>query len=277
MGDRDATDYHHALGYGDTAVEKTDKVLIAQAEKAVKPGKKGAAAAVRTKPSRLHTVRILLFDPKELLESSEELRNEFSKRVENDLNALRADPFPPDHLSKTLKLRFNMVYQGRNTTETERDAFKKFDYPIYLFNAHTLPDTSANEIKQIMQDHRIRNKGDGATQYKQAEEGWQNKNTEGLGIQPLKGYRKVGFIKVDRIFDTSTDRETAFTNIIKHELGHMFNKKTHGQGVMQDSILLSNSSLNYVEADKVSILVELARLHAKTEKELEKEYVKQTS
>ena len=275
-GERKVTDYDRVTDYGDDAVARSERVLVAQADKAVKPKKKGGGAAGGAASTKKKTVRILFFDPKGLLKNQEELRNEFSRRVEQGLNGLQAKALGADYLSGTLRLTFKVSYQARDTTKQEREGFGKLDYPIYFFNGHSPPDTSASEISKIMKGHKIGTGGIAASQYKQAEEGWQAKSVEGLGIQPLKGYRKVGFIKADRIFDTSKDFEASFTNVVKHELGHMFGKKQHGKGVMSDSILSSDSSLDYVDGDQLLILVELGRLISNSQKKLDAQYTRQT-
>jgi hypothetical protein len=272
--EREVTDYDRATDYGDAVVDQPSRVLVAQADKAVNPKNRGTVGAAKSKRKR--TVRILFFDPNGLLTSKKDLRIEFGKRVERDLNNLEADALGPDYLSKTLKLTFKVTYHSRNTTKKERAGFSKLDYPMYFLDGHSNAKTEASEILEIMKDHKIGGGGRGAEQYEQAEEGWESKPVEGLGIQPLSGYRKVGFIKVDQVFDTSTDFETAFANIVKHELGHMFGKSRHGTGVMAAGILGNDSSLDYVDGDQLLILNELGRLISSSQDTLDAQYERQT-
>jgi hypothetical protein len=127
-----------------------------------------------------------------------------------------------------------------------------------------------------MKDHKIRKKGRGEDLYKKAEEGWNRKVIGGIGIPPLRGYRKVGFIKADRVFDQKGVTAQTFTNMLKHELGHMFGRD-HGAGVMIEGILTAGESLDYVDDDKEAILLELMRLRQASRSKLEERYIKQTS
>jgi predicted Zn-dependent protease len=56
---------------------------------------------------------------------------------------------------------------------------------------------------------------------------WRNSATPGLS--------QGGFIKADNIYAARGDFETLFQNIIKHELGHMFNIAVHSDQVRQSA------------------------------------------
>lgn len=125
-----------------------------------------------------------------------------------------------------------MTYQARNTTEAQRTALGKLDYPIYFFDGHGTSKTETQRDPADHERHKIGMGGPGVAQYERAEK---------LGVEasrrpwgPAASRLPQGrLVKVDQVFDTFADFETAFTNTVKHELGHMFGKAKHGKGVME--------------------------------------------
>ena len=262
MTDRRApTDYREAVQYGVDALEGAGS----QANALVVP------VFPAPQPTATRRVRICLIDPKKLLAAQGGLRKKFRHRVVRHLNGLQAKTFGPNHLKTTLGLRFMTTYAPRDTTRAQRAAFGKFDYPIYLLNAHKTPDTPASEVVQIVKDHKIRDVHDF---HEKAEKGWKNPNVEGMGFPPLRGYRKVGFVKVDKAFDGPGAFDVRFANLILHELGHMFGITKHTKGLMMRAIVLADQALDYEEGHKQTILSELGRLKVNSEAAMEKAYLK---
>ena len=96
---------------------------------------------------------------------------------------------------------------------------------------------------------------------------------EGLGIQPLQGFRKVGFLKVDQIAGRANDVETAYANVLKHEFGHMCNITKHATaGLMLASVPIVDPKMSFAEDDQRAILRELVRLKLQTEAVMQRLY-----
>jgi hypothetical protein len=130
-----------------------------------------------------------------------------------------------------------------------------------------------DDIRELMLDHGIKDAGVAAGQFKDAKKGWENESVEGLGIHPLDGFKKVGFIKVDTVSKASRDYESTFVNVIKHELGHMLNIKSHSEyGVMRGSIMLQGGSLDFNDGNIATITQTLVRLSTVSEAELTRRY-----
>jgi hypothetical protein len=210
-------------------------------------------------------VTVVLIDRRSLVSSG--LRKTLSARLERDLNGLKPD------VLKSLTLRFETRWDSTRPNAQQQGNFGKLDYPLYFEKAHTSDNFTTDELTDTMTAHGIRNAGNAAQLYPSAVAGWQSKQVEGLGIPPLQGYRKVGFIKYDEISGRATDLETAFTNVVKHELGHMFNIKDHAKsGLMLASVPLADAKVTYAEADLKQILKELNRLKNQPEAALQTQY-----
>jgi hypothetical protein len=249
--------------YGDRAVAAGDRATSTPAAPA--PGATSAQSA--TKPP---TAEVCLIDPKGLMGKS--WRSITIASLEKDLNALYETTLGKALLQTNRGVRFTVTYRAVMTSKDERRAFGALQYPLYILNGHTNDATTVSEIEAIMTEHGIRNAGGGKSHFDEARDGWKAKTVEGLGIPPLQGYRKVGFIKADNIYASRGDFETLFRNIIKHELGHMFNMAVHSDQVMRSSIVLGNASLGYSETHAKLIVQEIARLRNKTEAELQAAY-----
>jgi hypothetical protein len=251
-------------GYGDRVVEAGDRATATPAAPA--PGTR----PVTTSAPALPTVEVFLIDPKGLIAKS--LRASIATALEKDLNALYATPVGKQYAQAKWGAQFAVTYRGTSTSKEERSAFGPLQYAIYLFNGHTPDAATAGEIEAIMKEHGIRDAGGGKEQFEAAREGWNAKSVEGLGIQPLEGYRKVGFVKADKIYAARGDREITFRNILKHELGHMWNMKKHTDQVMREGIVLADGTLDYSEAQTRMILQEIVRLQTKSAAELQANY-----
>jgi hypothetical protein len=211
-------------------------------------------------------VRFILIDPTRQLTGG--VRADVLARLERDFAALKVDGYTKT-IADQSGLKFAASYVDQDPTEQERRAFCRLDYPIYLYRAHTSDGKPASLILTIMRHHGILERGLAGTLYAQAEAGWKDGNVEGLGIPPLMGYRKVGFVKADTIAKLKGDLATIHVNIIKHELGHMFGLTTHDQGIMRAGVALSYDNLDYTNDHRQRIHSELGRLAGLTEAQLQ--------
>jgi hypothetical protein len=258
LGDSPVTERNtpdRVTSYGDRVVEAGDR---ATATPAAPPR---GAKRVAEGETETAVAEIVLIDSKGLL--GKDLSAAVISAVEMDLNALYTTPLGKQFVRAKLSVRFSVTRRSSMPSQAERGAFGALQYPIYVLNGHTNDAATVSEIETLMKHHGIVESGPGKQQFEAAREGWKAKPVEGLGIQPLEGYRKVGFIKADRVFATRGDFETLFRNVIKHELGHMFNLKEHSEQVMRDKIVLADAALGYTEDQTRRILQEIARLKTK--------------
>jgi len=210
------------------------------------------------------TVNIILVDRQRLLKAS--LFSDVKSKVETDLNRL---------FRNELKLSFNMLYRAVDATTNERASFRKFDFVIYIFNQKDPPRTDVREINQIMQDHQIRDKGEAGKFYRIAQEEWRRDAGEGIGIPPLTGYRKVGFIKMDFIFRRTTCEPKDFlTNVVKHEFGHMCNAAIISHTKQLMALSVPCLWVDYLPEDRARIFATLRYLQSFNEQQLDKQYIK---
>jgi hypothetical protein len=223
-------------------------------------------------PGGPQIAKITIYDPKGHLKGS--VATAVVQRLDQDLNAIRYPGKPPSFLLNQLNIRFEIVYLSRMSTSNERYTTGRLDFPVYILNGHTNDRVTTKEIENLMLDHGIIYGRSTKIQFEEADDGWKDPNVEGLGIQPLNGYKKVGFIKGDNVAKLAKDVEAGFTNIIKHELGHMFGMVKHSDtGVMRSGIQLAAGSLDYTDANRVFIVNELKRLtKGKSEAEMQKDY-----
>ena len=112
-----------------------------------------------------------------------------------------------------------------------------------------------------MKQHKIPQKIGKTDIYDYARDSWQQKDIRGLGIPSDTGFRKVGFIKTQVVFDNASgDFNQAFVNITAHEIGHMGNRKNHSKkGLMKYPVPLS-TDIDFDTADKYLFLSDLMRL-----------------
>jgi hypothetical protein len=132
----------------------------------------------------------------------------------------------------------------------------------------------AKEILALMTEYGIRTTGGAGTLYDEAKAAWEASDTEGIGIPPLTGYHKCGFIKADGVAKASKGNYfVGFVNVIKHELGHMLNIKIHAdKGVMREGIKLVGSVLDYTDGNASVIYQTLNRLRTVSAADLDRQY-----
>ncbi len=262
--DKGATLNDRVLSYGDVAVEQ-GKVAT---QSSVVPPAKAA-------PATVEVINVILIDRRRLV--SDGARTTIKTRLTRDLNALGVVNKEPDVL-KAKGLRFEVRWESKMPSAAQQEAYDKWDFPLYFEKAHTSDNLPSSEVTKRMQAHGIRNAGKAAQQFKAADEGWASKAVEGLGIQPLSGYRKLGFIKVDEISSRATDIETAYINVVKHEFGHMCNITQHASaGLMLASVPMSDPRITFAESNQRAVLRELQRLQALTEEQMQRLYERQTT
>jgi hypothetical protein len=248
--------------------------VIAQANTGTNPPAGGAAPPPSNRPPVVLVARVTIYDPTGAHRTG--LGKTVAARLENELNALHLSRQPDGDLVNQTNVRFEVRYLARMTTRNERFGTGRLDFPIYLLNAHSGATTKADDIRELMLDHGIKDAGLAAGQFKDADKGWRDEGVEGLGIQPLDGFKKVGFIKLDNVTRNSKDFESTFVNVIKHELGHMLNIKTHADyGVMRGNIMLQGGSLDFTDANIGMITQTLIRLSTVSEAELSRRYERQ--
>jgi hypothetical protein len=258
--DRDLTPTDRVLSYGDAVVAQGN---VATQTKVVPP-------PTPPPPPPVEVVTLILIDRRSLV--SDSMRTSLTTRLTRDLNALGVVKSEPDVL-KAQSLRFEVRWESKRPNASQQASYGKWDFPLYFEKAHTSDNFAASEVADTMRAHGIRNAGKAASQYSEADAGWQNKAVEGLGIQPLQGYRKVGFLKVDQISGRANDVETAYANVLKHELGHMCNITQHASaGLMTASVPIANPKVTFVEDDQRAILRELVRLKLQTEAVMQRAY-----
>lgn len=251
MGDNDksADALARILAYGDAAVLAGQ---VATQSKVVPPPKPPP-------PPPVDVIRLILIDRRSLVTDS--ARKTVKTRLERDLNALGAVG------------RFEVLWESKMPNAGQQDSYGKWDFPIYFEKAHSSDNFTTTQVLEVLQHHGIRNAGGGKEQYKQAEDGWNSKTVEGLGIQPLQGYRKVGFLKVDQLSGRTRDVETAYTNVVKHEFGHMCNIKGHAKsGLMIPAAPVADDKAQFAADDKTTILEQLKRLKNLDEPTMQRAY-----
>jgi len=264
MGDRVAARGVEAkvLAYGDRVVAQGDVASSTKAAPATAP------VAVPPTPS-VQVARLLLIDRKSLVDAT--TQKDVATRLESDLKALLATKTPKS-LQAKFPIRFSVSWVAKWPTDAERQDMGKLDFPIYFEHAPPSNDAlTKSELTGLMRTHGILEKGEPGKQYDLAEGAWENTSVEGLGIHPFLGYRKVGFIKVDRVYDPAKDRVTALTNVVKHEFGHMCNLDHDAKGLMKASVPLATAT-DFEAESKGKILGKLGVLAASSEAALQRAY-----
>lgn len=248
------------LEYGDRVVAQAD---VTNQTKAAPPPAPPPAA-------KIDVVTFILIDRRSLV--SDSMRTSLRTRLERDLNALGVMNKEPDVFVKNA-LRIEVRWESKSPNASQRGSYGKFDFPLYFEKAHTSDSISASDVTDIMRDHGIRNAGKAASLYTEAEDGWKAKQVEGLGIPPLQGYRKVGFLKVDQVSGRANDVETAYANVLKHEFGHMCNITQHASaGIMLASVPIADSKVKFADDDQRAIQREMVRLKLQSEAVMQRIY-----
>jgi thiol-disulfide isomerase/thioredoxin len=201
--------------------------------------------------------RIILIDVANFFSSSTSLRNNFTSRLHAKFNGL-----DPKWLSNQL-LSFRVEYRPTAPTLQEKQNFGRLDFPIYLL------DSSHDEtfVTNLMREHLIPNTiqctSQTANPYDLARDCLKETSRRGCGIPPGTGFRKIGFIKTDRIIADpigKRDQAQAFLNVTSHELGHMLNRCDHSPtGLMKYPVRL-DADMDFAPGDKGFVLGQLLRL-----------------
>ena len=189
-------------------------------------------------------VRIIVFDPKGLIDSNTDLKHDALEEVGTFYNGLQHTPGLNPALKQSLsEFTFHVEYRHSNPNQSEKGCFGKMKFPFYIFNYDALPDSSANEMTALLHDHYIPEKTEvwkitgpdtretaPVHPYEDFEKDWEKDSVLGFGIpgkytdlkQPT--FRKIGIIKIDAIQKSSgvIGPKQRFAGVLKHELGHMF-------------------------------------------------------
>jgi hypothetical protein len=264
------------VGDDDKSISLWSRIL-SQAEAALAPGNtatqtKAVPPSNPSPPPPVDVITLILIDRRQLV--SDKLRNALKSRLERDLNALGVVKQEPDVL-KTQGLRLGIRWESKKPNANQQASYGKWDFPLYFEKGHTSDNLTASEVIDTMLAHGIRRLGRAKTQYEQAESGWNDKSVEGLGIQPLQGYRKLGFLKIDQVSARANDIETAYVNVVKHEFGHMCNRTAHTSGLLDRSVPISDPKATFTEEDQRAILREMVRLKNQSEAQMQRVYEQQ--
>ena len=196
-------------------------------------------------------VRIILIDPAGIFKNYEKLREEFRSKLEDKFN--NVDP----NWLKRAYFRFRVQYRSNEPSNAEKTGFHKLDFPVYLLGKQHGYKT----IQDLMTQHRIPKTIKGQDLYDIAKKCWEQRDTRGCGIPSGVGFRKVGFIKTQRVFEDATgDLWQAFVNVTAHEIGHMGNRLQHSKkGLMKYPVPL-NVDIGFDKDDSYPFLSDLQRL-----------------
>jgi|SRR5688572_4332659 len=197
---------------------------------------------------------IILIDPEGVFGNLSRLREQIRSKLEDKFNNL------DKNWLRKANIRFRVHYRPDMPPRHEKAGFGKFDFPVYLLNK---PPDATSFIANLMAEHGIPKMINNQDIYQIAQQGWKNENTRGCGIPSGKEFKKVGFIKTDRVFQGgSRDLLQAFVNVIAHEVGHMGNLYQHSKvGLMKYPLPLS-TDIDFNHNDKYRFLGNLLRLRA---------------
>ncbi len=196
-------------------------------------------------------VRIILIDPTGIFKNYDKLREDFRSKLEDKFNNL--DP----NWLKQAHIRFRVQYRSNEPANEEKARFGKLDFPVYLLGRQHGYKT----VWSLMTQHKIPKTVKEQDYYVIAKDCWEQKDTRGCGIPSGEGFRKVGFIKTDRVFEDATgELWQAFVNVTAHEIGHMGNRLQHSkQGLMKYPLPL-HVDIDFDSGDKYLFLSDLQRL-----------------
>jgi hypothetical protein len=199
--------------------------------------------------SQVETVRICLIDPAGVFKDKKKLRRDFMTKLKDKFNNLDVQWL------KNAGLKFEVLYLSKEPVNKAN--FKKLDFPVYLLPAQY----GSKTVLELMKQHKIPQKIGKTDIYDYARDSWNQKDIRGLGIPSDAGFRKVGFIKTQRVFDDAPgDFAQAFLNVTSHEIGHMGNRKNHSKkGLMKYPVPLT-TDIDFDNADKYLFLSDLMRL-----------------
>ena len=208
---------------------------------------------------RIREVRIILIDLAQQFKDNQDLRKKFTSELDAKLNNML-----PDDLAKE-RLMFRVEYTSKEPTLQEKQNFGHLDFPIYFLGGHHALKTvhrlmEQHQIPRSIQCPRIKQPFD---PYKQAEDWWEETGRRGLGLPSGQGFRKVGFIRANKITGDPIARRhllQAFVNITAHELGHMFNLCHHSPaGLMKYPVSLIGN-VDLLPGDMFLAIQDLRRL-----------------
>ncbi len=204
-------------------------------------------------------VKIILFDPKGLIESRSDLKAAL-KQVQDFYNGLKNTAGLPVDLVNDLALySFQSEYRASAPSENEIRQLGRMDFPVYVFHSPPLsPDlSSADEMKVLMERHQVASiimlrmideqDPDAisfigtADVYESIEKDWVNQLVLGFGFAGTYTYNgnchKLGIIKIDAVLANIPPNVSAadrFRSVLEHELGHMFSLRHEAGTIMNE-------------------------------------------
>lgn len=225
-------------------------------------------------------VFIRVFDEKKLVGPATGLsENETFSELNSFFNGLETTPQIEQRVADVLKeFSFEIIYERRAPTESEKQQFGMMDFPVYLESAEKPSGLTKSDAKKLLESHSmpgltytflINKQGQlqHAAQdvYGSLEGLMNNGSTIGLGIpgnylnntQTL--CRKIAIILIDRLMSDThiafSIRQKMFVAVLKHEIGHMLGLE-HENGTLmhgnyQVSPLIQN---NGYEPDHLKII-----------------------
>jgi hypothetical protein len=204
-------------------------------------------------------VKIIVYDPKRLIESRSDLRAALTQ-VQDFYNGLKNQPGLPADLVSDLGLySFQAEYKASAPSETEIKQLGRMDFPFYVFHSPPLsPDlTSVEEIQALMERHQVSSilwlrmidETDPEAQayigtgdvYESLEKDWINQLVLGFGFPGSYTFNgnchKLGIIKIDAVLANmppGVSGAQRFRGVLEHELGHMFSLRHEAGTIMNE-------------------------------------------
>lgn len=205
---------------------------------------------VGTIAPQIDLVCIYLFDPGDIFQKRDKLRKQFIAKLEEKFNALNQS------FLKKARFKFRVIYRSGEPSKKEKAAFRKLDFPVYLLGSQH----SEGVVTDLMEEHKIPETVKGEDIYKIARDAWSSKDLRGVGIPSDTGYRKVGFIKTQKVFEQANDLAQGFVNVTAHEIGHMGNITRHSKKGLMKYPLPLDQNLDFDSQDQIYFISNLIRL-----------------
>lgn len=203
-------------------------------------------------------VKIIVYDPKRLIESRSDLRAALTQ-VQDFYNGLKNQPgLPADVVSDLGLYSFQAEYRASAPNESEIAQLGKMDFPVYLFNSPPLSPnlSSVEEMQALMEHHQVSSvlwlrmideqEPDVVTYvgtadvYESIEKDWGNQFVLGFGYPGRYSFdgncHKLGIIKIDAVLANMPPNVSGaqrFRGVLEHELGHMFSLR-HEEGTIMN-------------------------------------------
>jgi hypothetical protein len=195
-------------------------------------------------------VRICLIDPAGVLSTSG-LREEFRSKLEEKFNKL------DENWLKHASLVFRVIYVSGEPSDTAKASLGELDFPVYLLGKQH----GVKYVLELMAKHRIPKKIGSQDLYNLAKDCWESRDVRGCGIPSGQGFRKIGFIKAEKVMaEARGDIWQALVNSTAHEIGHMGNRRQHSKKGLMQYPVPQDRFIDFDTGDKYLFLSDLMRL-----------------